>query len=226
MTETSPIISVNKIGAIIPTLSSNPSGHRSKLGEKDELLVRGPQVMRGYWKRPEDTFKTLDPEGWLSTGDQADILPGNYLKIKGRIKEIIVTSTGEKVRPSISNRRIETDPLFDQAMVYGDNRPFIVGLFGTQQRQTFERFAGSLNLDSKDPEILTNKAVIREILKRIKSACKSFPQYGVPRSVLLLKDPWTIENDSLTPTLKLKRRVILAKHGNEIEKLYEDFGNK
>lgn len=60
--------------------------------------------MRGYWKRPEDTFKTLDPEGWLSTGDQADILPGNYLKIKGRIKEIIVTSTGEKVPLSTSSK--------------------------------------------------------------------------------------------------------------------------
>lgn len=69
--------------------------------------------MRGYWKRPEDTFKTLDPEGWLSTGDQADILPGNYLKIKGRIKEIIVTSTGEKVPPVDIEQAIETDPLFD-----------------------------------------------------------------------------------------------------------------
>ena len=108
-------------------------------------------------------------------------------------------------------------------MVYGDNRPFIVGLL-VLNKDNFERFVVSLNLDPKDPEILTNKAVIREILKRIKTACKSFPQYGVPRSVLLLKEPWTIENDSLTPTLKLKRRVILAKHGNEIEKLYEDFG--
>ena len=224
MTETSPIISVNKIGANHPdTVGPILQGIEAKLGEKDELLVRGPQVMRGYWKRPEDTFKTLDPEGWLSTGDQADILPGNYLKIKGRIKEIIVTSTGEKVPPVDIEQAIETDPLFDQAMVYGDNRPFIVGLL-VLNKDNFERFAGSLNLDSKDPEILTNKAVIREILKRIKSACKSFPQYGVPRSVLLLKDPWTIENDSLTPTLKLKRRVILAKHGNEIEKLYEDFG--
>ena len=100
MTETSPIISVNKIGANHPdTVGPILEGIEAKLGEKDELLVRGPQVMRGYWKRPEDTFKTLDPEGWLSTGDQADILPGNYLKIKGRIKEIIVTSTGEKVPP-------------------------------------------------------------------------------------------------------------------------------
>lgn len=224
MTETSPIISVNKIGANHPdTVGPILEGIEAKLGEKDELLVRGPQVMRGYWKRPEDTFKTLDPEGWLSTGDQADILPGNYLKIKGRIKEIIVTSTGEKVPPVDIEQAIETDPLFDQAMVYGDNRPFIVGLL-VLNKDNFERFVVSLNLDPKDPEILTNKAVIREILKRIKTACKSFPQYGVPRSVLLLKEPWTIENDSLTPTLKLKRRVIVAEHGDEIEKLYENFG--
>ena len=177
MTETSPIISVNKIGANHPdTVGPILEGIEAKLGEKDELLVRGPQVMRGYWKRPEDTFKTLDPEGWLSTGDQADILPGNYLKIKGRIKEIIVTSTGEKVPPVDIEQAIETDPLFDQAMVYGDNRPFIVGLL-VLNKDNFERFVVSLNLDPKDPEILTNKAVIREILKRIKTACKSFPQY-------------------------------------------------
>ena len=134
-----------------------------------------------------------------------------------------MTSTGEKVPPVDIEQAIETDPLFDQAMVYGDNRPFIVGLL-VLNKDNFERFVVSLNLDPKDPEILTNKAVIRELLKRIKTACKSFPQYGVPRSVLLLKEPWTIENDSLTPTLKLKRRVIVAEHGDEIEKLYENFG--
>lgn len=224
MTETSPIISVNKIGANHPdTVGPILEGIEAKLGEKDELLVRGPQIMRGYWKRPEDTMKTLDPEGWLSTGDQADILPGRYLKIKGRIKEIIVTSTGEKVPPVDLEQAIETDPLFDQAMVYGENRPFIVGLI-VVNKENFDRFVSSLNLQPSDPEILKNKAVIREILKRIKTACKSFPQYGVPRSVLLLKDPWTIDNNALTPTLKLKRRVIIEQHKNDIDALYENFG--
>lgn len=224
MTETSPIISVNKIGANHPdTVGPILEGIEAKLGEKDELLVRGPQIMRGYWKRPEDTRKTLDPDGWLSTGDQADILPGRYLKIKGRIKEIIVTSTGEKVPPVDLEQAIETDPLIDQAMVYGENRPFITALL-VVNRDHFDHFAASLNLDPKDPDILENKAVIREILKRIKAACKGFPQYGVPRAVKLLKDPWTIENNALTPTLKLKRRVIVEKHKNDIEELYLNFG--
>ena len=224
MTETSPIISVNKIGANHPdTVGPILEGIEAKLGEKDELLVRGPQIMRGYWKRPEDTRKTLDPDGWLSTGDQADILPGRYLKIKGRIKEIIVTSTGEKVPPVDLEQAIETDPLIDQAMVYGENRPFICALIVVNSDH-FDRFASSLNLDPKDPAILENKAVLREILKRIKSACKGFPQYGVPRAVKLLRDPWTIENNALTPTLKLKRRVIVEKYKNDIENLYLNYG--
>ena len=93
-------------------------------------------------------------------------------------------------------------------MVYGDNRPFIVGLL-VLNKDNFERFAGSLNLDSKDPEILTNKAVIREILKRIKSACKSFPQYGVPRSVLLLKD-FPDRSEEHTSELQSRRRISYA----------------
>lgn len=97
MTETSPIISVNKIGANHPdTVGPILPGIEAKIGDKDELLVRGPQVMKGYWKRPEDTAKTISPEGWLSTGDQAEIGEGRYLKIKGRIKEIIVTVNRRK----------------------------------------------------------------------------------------------------------------------------------
>ncbi|WP_304626445.1 AMP-binding protein, partial [uncultured Parasutterella sp.] len=224
MTETSPIISVNKIGANHPdTVGPILPGIEAKIGDKDELLVRGPQVMKGYWKRPEDTAKTISPEGWLSTGDQAEIGEGRYLKIKGRIKEIIVTSTGEKVPPVDIEQAIETDPLFDQAMIYGDNRPFICALLVVNQDQ-FADFVKQLSLDPNDPDIMTNSTVIRAVLKRLKSDCRQFPQYGVPRAVKLLSEPWTIDNGALTPTLKIKRRVIVADNQTDIDNLYKNFG--
>ena len=224
MTETSPIISVNKIGANHPdTVGPILPGIEAKIGDKDELLVRGPQVMKGYWKRPEDTAKTINPEGWLSTGDQAEIGEGRYLKIKGRIKEIIVTSTGEKVPPVDIEQVIESDPLFDQAMIYGDNRPFICALLVVNKEQ-FADFVTKLSLDPNDPAILTNSTVIRAVLKRLKNDCRQFPQYGVPRAVKLLTQPWTVDNGALTPTLKIKRRVIVADHLTDIDNLYKCFG--
>lgn len=224
MTETSPIISVNKIGANHPdTVGPVLPGIEVKLGDKDELLVRGPEVMRGYWKRPEDTAKTIDSEGFLATGDQADILPGNYLKIKGRIKEIIVTSTGEKVPPVDIEHAIENDPLFEQSMVIGENRPFITALV-VLNKDEWRRLAESFSLDPEDKNSLENREVVREVLKHIKTATKALPQYGLPRAVKLLLDPWTIENGMLTPTLKIKRRIINSVYGADIEKLYENFG--
>lgn len=220
MTETSPIISVNKIGANHPdTVGPILQGIEAKLGEKDELLVRGPQVMRGYWKRPEDTFKTLDPEGWLSTGDQADILPGNYLKIKGRIKEIIVTSTGEKIPPTDMELAIQTDPLFEQVMVVGEARPFITALAVVNEAE-WEKFAKEFNVDPTDERMLMRRDIRMAALKRLKKAASRFPQYGIPRNIRLLKEHWTVDNGCLTVTMKLRRPIIREKLRAEIDELY------
>ena len=224
MTETSPILSVNKISANHPdTVGLILPGIEARLGDKDELQVRGPQIMKGYWKRPEETAKVLEADGWLSTGDQAVILKDRYLKIKGRIKEIIVTSTGEKVPPVDIEQALETDPLFDQAMVCGENRPFITALLVVNE-EAFKEFAASHSLDSSDDATLSNPLLLREVLRRVKTDCRQFPQYGVPRAVKLLRKHWTIDNGSLTPTLKLKRRVILAEYRNDIDNLYNNFG--
>lgn len=224
MTETSPILSVNKIGANDPaTVGQLLPGIEARLGNMDELQVRGPQIMKGYWKRPEDTAKVLSDDGWLSTGDQADILPGNFIRIKGRIKEIIVTSTGEKIAPVDVEQAVESDPLFAQSMVHGEDRPFVTAVVVLNPEE-WKKFANELGLDAKNPDSLTTKAVKNAVIRRIKRAAKGLPQYGVPRSVHLTLEPWTIENNMLTPTLKLKRRNILAKYSAEIDQLYKDFG--
>ncbi len=224
MTETSPIIAVNGIERNNPlTVGMILPGIEAKLGAKDELMVRGPQIMKGYWKRPEDTLKTIDPEGWLYTGDQARILEDRFLQITGRIKEIIVTTNGEKVPPVDIEQAIECDPLFAQAMILGDNRPFISAL-AVLNREEWERLAISLDVDPKDPSSLQSKTVRQALLRRMRAAAKDAPQYGIPRAVCATLEPWTIDNGCLTPTLKLKRRVLNEKFAEQIEQMYQNFG--
>lgn len=222
MTETSPIVSVNRMGANNPnTVGLQLPNIEVRVGENDELQVRGPTVMQGYWHREEDTAKIFTEDGWLKTGDQADIYNDGYIRIKGRIKEIIVTSTGEKIPPADLEQAIETDSLFDQAMVVGENKPYIAALVVVNEVQ-WGLFCKSQGVDGADPASLTNKELRAAVLKRIKKACANFPNYGVPRNVRILAKPWTIENGMLTPTLKLKRGPIRARYADEIDELYGD----
>ena len=222
MTETSPIISVNPVGKNHPTtVGVALKNIRVRLGENDELEVLGPTLMKGYWKREKETAAMFTSDGWLKTGDQADIYEDGDIRLKGRIKEIIVTSTGEKIPPADLENAIVADNLFSQVMVLGDNRPYISALAVVNPEQ-WPHFCETLHADPKDPATLENRDVRNAALRRIKAATANFPNYGIPRNVRLIKDPWTIENGMLTPTLKLKRRIIRAKYAKEIEALYGD----
>ena len=222
MTESSPVVSVNKIGFNHPfTVGVALNNIEVKLGENDELMVRGPIVMNGYWNRPEDTAAVLTEDGWLKTGDQADIYADGHIRIKGRIKEIIVTSTGEKIPPADLEQAIECDHLFDQVMAVGEDRPYIAALAVVNPVQ-FEIFAKELGKDPTAPDILMDKDVRNAALRRVKAATAGFPNYGIPRNIRLLSEPWTIDNGLLTPTLKLKRQQIRQRYAEEIDELYGD----
>lgn len=222
MTESSPVVSVNKIGFNHPFTVGVPLNNiEVKLGENDELMVRGPIVMSGYWNRPKDTEAVLTSDGWLKTGDQADIYSDGHIRIKGRIKEIIVTSTGEKIPPADLEQAIECDHLFDQVMAVGEDRPYIAALAVVNPVQ-FEIFAKELGKDPKAADILMDKDVRNAALRRVKAATAGFPNYGIPRNIRLLSEPWTIDNGLLTPTLKLKRQQIRQRYAAEIDELYGD----
>lgn len=222
MTEASPVVCVNKLGSNNPQTVGIPLDNlETKLGPNDELMVRGPNVMVGYWMRPEDTRAVLTEDGWLKTGDQADIYKSGHIRIKGRIKEIIVTSTGEKIPPGDLEQAIETDNLFDQVMAVGEDRPYIACLTVVNPEQ-FDKFVKELGKDPKDEGILMDKEVRNAALRRIKALTRDFPNYGIPRNVRLLAEPWTIENGLLTPTLKLKRARIRERFHAEIDELYGD----
>lgn len=222
MTEASPVVCVNKLGSNYPQTVGVPLENlETKLGPNDELMVRGPNVMVGYWMRPEDTRAVLTEDGWLKTGDQADIYKSGHIRIKGRIKEIIVTSTGEKIPPADLEQAIEADPLFDQVMAVGEDRPYIACLAVVNAEQ-FKRFATELGKDPESENILMDKDVRNAALRRIKALTRDFPNYGIPRNVRLLNEAWSIENGLLTPTLKLKRARIRERYHKEIDELYGD----
>lgn len=221
MTEASPIIAGNSLTINQPdTVGKLFSNLQMRLApETHEIQIRGSSIMKGYWKRPEDTARVLDSEGWLSTGDVGEINESGLLRIKGRIKEIIVTSTGEKVPPVDLELALETDPLFSQAYVVGENKPFISAITVLNPEE-WKKLAAELKVSANEASLKLT-SVRTAILKRVKAAAADFPHYALPRKVLLTLKPWTIENGLLTPTLKLKRTPLAKFFKKEIDEIYE-----
>jgi len=219
MTETTPVVSANTLDDNDPsTVGRALPGVEVRIGENHELQVRGPIVMKGYWKRPEDTAKTIAADGWLGTGDQAEIV-GGRIRILGRIKEIIVTSTGEKVPPGDLELAIGADPLFEQVFVVGENRPFIaaVAVVGAEE---WRHLAAQLGLPADDAASLAHPKALAAALARMEKQTAGFARYAMPRAVHLVREPWTIENNCMTPTLKLKRNNLMAHFAQAIEAMY------
>ena len=221
MTEASPIIAGNSLTLNQPdTVGKLFSNLQMRLApETHEIQIRRSSIMKGYWKRPEDTARVLDSEGWLSTGDVGEINETGLLRIKGRIKEIIVTSTGEKVPPVDLELALETDPLFSQAYVVGENKPFISAVTVLNPEE-WKKLAAELKVSASEASLKLT-SVRTAILKRVKAAAADFPHYALPRKVLLTLKPWTIENGLLTPTLKLKRTPLAKFFKKEIDEIYE-----
>ncbi|GMU47419.1 MAG: AMP-binding protein [Porticoccaceae bacterium] len=220
MTESSPVVSANTPEDNDPASVGRPlPGVQVRIGEHDELLVAGPNVMQGYWKRPEDTRRVLEPDGWLHTGDQARITDGR-LYIVGRIKDILVTSTGEKIPPADLEQAIESDPLFAQVLVVGEQRPFLAVL-AVVDPAIWAREARALGLDPAAPDSLRSEAARRLALERIAAQVKAFPSYATPKAVFLTAEPWTIDAGLMTPTLKLKRQALMERFAVDIAAIYE-----
>ena len=220
MTETSPVVSCNTPDDNDPATVGRPlAGIEVRIGDNRELLVRGPCVMRGYWKRESDTEQSF-VDGWLRTGDQAAV-EGGRVRILGRVKEIIVTSTGEKIAPVDLEQAITADPLFDQAWMVGEGRPDLACVAVLQAAQ-WQAFASGLGLDPGLAASLGSRVAQREAMERITRLTSAFPRHGQPRKVLLTLDPWTLENSLMTPTLKLKRLNLQARFGTMIDALYAE----
>lgn len=221
LTEYSPVISMNGMTGNHPATVGMPLARcLVRAGDNEELQVYGPSMMKGYWNLPKETAETFTEDGWLRTGDQVDLSDGGRVKIKGRIKEIIVTSTGEKICPVDVEFAIQEDHFFEQVMVVGEGRPYITALVVVND-MLFRLLCEEVGITPDSPALNRCRDLRAKIVKRVRQAAKHFPQYGVPRNVYILRKHWTAEDGLLTPTMKLRRRQIAERFANEIEELYE-----
>lgn len=220
LTELSPVVSVNRLANNDPTSVGNLLPDvEARLGEHDELQIRSPGVMKGYWKNDEATREILDAEGWLHTGDVARI-HNDFIYITGRIKDIIVMANGEKVPPADVEMAIANDPLFDQAMVVGEAKPFL-SCITVLNPDSWKQLADQLNLDPDDSANLEHANVIESLLEKINHQLHDFPGYTNIYRVKATLDPWTIEDGMITPTLKLKRNQLMEKYQDDIARFYK-----
>ena len=220
LTEAAPVVSANRPEDNVPESVGRPlPGIEVKRGPADELLVRGPNVMQGYWQEPARTAETIDEEGWLHTGDVARIDEGGHVYIVGRLKEILVTSTGEKLPPADLELAIAEDPLFEQVMVLGEGRPFVSAL-AVLNRDEWGKLAGTLGLDPQAPESLQRPAAAEAVLRRMADRLAAFPSYARVRQATLTLEAWSTDNGLITPTMKLRRRQLETRFEREIEGMY------
>jgi len=219
LTETSPVISVNRPDRNSPTSVGPPLDDVEIQTSADgELLVKSPGVMMGYWNNPEATAEMIDEQGWLHTGDKAR-LDNGYIYITGRVKEIIVMSNGEKVPPVDMEMAISMDALIEHVMIIGEGRSFLVALVALNHDQ-WKKMAIRLGLQPDNPDALTSKTLHHEVLERIARQLHDFPGYAQVRAVSISLEPWEVGNGLHTPTLKLRRDNILEHFREEVEKLY------
>jgi len=208
MTETSPVLNVNRPWDNDPkSVGSALDDVEEVISKEGELLARGPGNMLGYWNNIEGTRDIIDSDGWLHTGDIARI-ENDRVYITGRLKDIIVMSNGEKVSPVDMELVITSDPLIEQVMVVGEGKPFLTALV-------------VLSEEHKVPENVSGGGLDLEALcQRIAASLNAFPGYAQIRRIAVIDEIWSVENGLLTPTLKLRRNVIIERYQQQIAELY------
>ena len=221
LTETTAAVTVNRPGLVrVGSVGQPLAGTTVRVADDGELLVRGPQVMRGYWENPEASDEVLSPEGWLHTGDLGAIDDEGFVWITGRKKELLVTAGGKNVAPAPLEERIRAHPLVSQCLVLGDGRPFISALVtlepaaAAQWAETHGRTA-ELAFLGDDPD------VHREIQSAVDAANQSVSQAESVRRFAVLGRDWSEESGELTPSLKVRRSAVLHNYRQVVEDLYD-----
>ncbi len=221
LTETSPVIAANRPGAVrLGTVGQPYPGVDVRIDDSGEILARGPNIMKGYWNRPEATAETVDDEGWLHTGDVGEIDRDGFLRITDRIKNLIVTAGGKNIAPQPMENAAAMSPYVAQAVMIGDRRPF-PSLLVVPDFENLGTWAAGQGIDASDPARLAADPRVKELLEReTLGRLDGFAHYELPKKVAILPEELTIESGMLTPTLKVKRRVIEERYGDVIEDLY------
>ena len=220
LTETTAAITANlphaqKVGTVGRPLQ----GTGVRVADDGELLFRGGQVFAGYWRNDEATQAAKDANGWLRTGDVGEIDDEGFVRITGRKKEILVTAGGKNVAPAVLEDRIRAHHLVDQCIVVGDGQPFIAALV-TIDPETLPDWADAHGKSRKVADLLEDPDLRGEIDAAVEEANKAVSKAESIRRFAILADVWTEEGGQLTPSLKLKRGVVLGEHRDDVDALY------
>ncbi|HHT22568.1 MAG TPA: long-chain fatty acid--CoA ligase [Bacteroidales bacterium] len=224
LSETSPVIAVSqrgKHGRKFGTVGPPLPGVEVKLGERDEIICRGHNVMMGYYKDPELTAEVIDKDGWFHTGDTGKFTPEGQLVITGRLKSIFKTSFGKYVNPQAIESKFSESPFIENIMVVGENKKFAAALI-TLNFIYLKGWCGHNKVPyTTDEEMISHPEVVKRIQTEVKKYNSNFGDYEQVKKYKLLADAWTMDNGFLSPTLKIKRKVIGKFYAEQIEKLFE-----
>jgi long-chain acyl-CoA synthetase len=221
LSETSPVIAVYTRGHLRAGSVGTPiTGVEVKIADDGEICVRGPNVMQGYFRMPEATAEVLTADGWFKTGDIGVIDADGFLAITDRKKEMMKLSTGKYIAPQPIEQRLAQSRFIDQAVVIGNSRQFCTALLVVNVDAVKAHLAEAGQPLSPDADVL-GLAHVRELIQReIDTVNQHLPHWEQVKKFALVKRPWSIETGELTPTLKIKRRVIHERHAADIQTLY------
>jgi long-chain acyl-CoA synthetase len=223
LTETSPVITVNspdhfKIG----TVGKPVAGVEVTIAADGEILTRGPHVMKGYYNKPEATAEVIDREGWFHTGDIGEVDAGGFVRITDRKKDIIVTAAGKNIAPQPIEGMVKQNKFVTEAVMIGDRRRYPVVLV-VPNWDNLEKWARSKNLTwTSRAELLQNAAVKEKMEREVLGELHNLARFEMPKRVGLLEHEFSVERGELTPTLKVKRRVVDKAYKALIDTLYEE----
>ena len=228
LTETSPVISFNRIGEIAPGKVGRPIYENWDgkpfvvIASDGEILCRGPNVMLGYWKNDKATAEAIDAEGYFHTGDIGELDDRGRMKITDRKKEIIVTSAGKNVAPQPIEERLKTDKYISQAVLIGDKRNFITALL-VPNFNSVRRWAGLKNITFNSDQDLASKPEVKaKLLQRVEMVNADLANFERIKKIAVIDTELTLEGGHLTPSLKVKRRVVNQAFSQQIESMYAE----
>jgi long-chain acyl-CoA synthetase len=206
-----------KIGSVGPAFKHV----EVKIAEEDgEIWLRGPNVARGYLNRPLATREAWTSDGWFKTGDVGQLDTTGFLYITDRKKELVITAGGKKIPPTAIEGAFKRSSFISQAFFYGDERPYCVMLFTLNELELRAMLNAEGVSVSADEKLARHPAVIEKVEKAVERINRDLASYETIKRFAILDEDFTIENGLLTPTLKMKRKVIVARHLSVIESLY------
>lgn len=221
LTETTPVTNANLPKHIKPgTVGPAVKDTNIKISEAGEILIKGPQIMKGYYKNEAATKEAFTPDGFFRTGDIGEIDKDGFLKITGRLKDIIITSSGKNISPQNIENALVASRFVEQLAVIGDNRKYLSALI-VPAYTTLEAWAKQNNITFTGRKDLISKPEVLKLFEaEIEQCMKDFAPVEQIRKFTLLETEWSQDSGELTPTMKLKRKIIIQKYGSQIESMY------